>query len=188
MTQPGTEFLDSLDDGVEEFAVRHRGREPLDSVMYAVSEAANHSLLWHGINLVDAISAGSDKQRRRLALRRTLILGVEQALVNGPIKSLFKRDRPIETPDHPHELRSPLTSSFPSGHASAGFCAAYLLSKDLGAKPLWYGLAAVVSWSRVHVGLHHPSDVLGGVVVGSTLAWVADSAVPRALAGNDRRP
>ena len=46
--------------------------------------------------------------------------GVEQAVVNGPIKLVFRRQRPSPLDDHPHDLRAPHTSSFPSGHASAG--------------------------------------------------------------------
>jgi hypothetical protein len=60
--------------------------------------------------------------------------------------------------DRPHSLRQPLTSSFPSGHASAAFVAAALLSdrRPLPEKALWYGLAGVVASSRVHVKITTP--------------------------------
>lgn len=148
-----------------------RGHPSVDRVMYGLSQAANHSILWHGINLIDAVTGGADRRRR--ALRRSLVLGLEQAVVNGPVKSSFRRDRPDHIDDHPHDLRTPRTSSFPSGHASAGACAATMLSHDLGAAPLWWGLAAAVAWSRVHVGVHHTSDLLGGAAVGATVGAVA---------------
>jgi undecaprenyl-diphosphatase len=67
----------------------------------------------------------------------------------------------------------PLTSSFPSGHASAAFCAAGLLSEGSRLGPAYYGLATVVAASRVHVKIHYASDVLVGAAVGTALATVA---------------
>ncbi len=111
-------------------------------------------------------------------MRRSVIQGVEQAIVNGPIKLVFQRERPAPLGDHPHELRATRTSSFPSGHASAGGCAATLLAADLGRPVLWYTLATGIGWSRVHVGVHHPSDVAGGLVIGVALAAVAARVWP----------
>lgn len=158
----------ALDDAAHRAAVRVRGNQVVDRFFYGLSEAANHSFLWHSINLVDAVAFGPD--RRRAALRRSAIIVAEQALVNGPVKFAVKRTRPEARPDHPYRLRVPRTSSFPSGHASAGACAATLLTRDLGAGPLWWGLAGLVAWSRVHVGVHHASDIIGGAAVGAALA------------------
>ncbi len=160
-----------IDERVAARVDERRGTNPLlDRSAYALSEAANHSLLWHGINAVDALVGGP--RHRRAALRRSIILGVEQAVVNGPLKSTIERERPLAGP-HDHPLRTPVTSSFPSGHASASACAATLLSRDLRMAPLWWGLAAAVAWSRVHVGVHHTSDVVAGAVVGRSLGRVA---------------
>lgn len=164
-----------LDGAVAVVARRARGRGA-DRAIYLLSEAANHSMLWHGINLVDAVVGGPTHRRR--ALRRSVIIAVEQAAVNGPIKALVARDRPDERSDHPHGLRTPRTSSFPSGHASAAACSATLLTRDLGAGPIWWSLALVVAWSRLHVGVHHASDVAGGLAIGRTLARVAGVVWP----------
>lgn len=165
-------FDASIDRGVG----RLRGRRTLDRTVYAVSEAANHSVLWHGINLVDAVVGGPTRRRR--ALRRSVILGVEQALVNGVLKSIFRRERPEPLAGVTHRLRTPRTTSFPSGHASAGACAATLLTQDLGRAPVWWTTAGVVSASRVYVGVHHASDVLGGLVIGRLLARTAERIWP----------
>jgi len=153
--------------------VRERGA---DRALYLLSQAANHSLLWHGINAIDALVGGPTHRRR--ALRRSVIVAVEQAVVNGPIKAVVGRERPVARADHPHGLRVPLTSSFPSGHASAAACSAALLSRDLSAAPLWWGLAGLVSWTRLHVGVHHASDVAAGLALGRMLAAVAAVAWP----------
>lgn len=159
-----------------ELAERTRGNPAVDRVAYALSEAANHSILWHAINAVDAVTG--DSLRRRAALRRSVILGVEQALVNGPVKLVTRRPRPVSDDEHPHALRRPATSSFPSGHASAGACSATLMTRDLGHGWLWWSLAAVVAWSRVHVGVHHGSDIVAGAAVGRVLGAVAGRAWP----------
>lgn len=157
-----------------------RGKPVIDRVIYAVSEAANHSILWHGINLIDLLTGIARRDRRRCqrALRRSTIQGIEQAVVNGPVKMLVERQRPAEDMLHPHRLRVPLTSSFPSGHATAGACAAELLAADMGHRRMWWTLAVVVGWSRIHVGVHHPSDVLAGWVVGAGAAHAAERFWP----------
>lgn len=157
-----------------------RGKPVIDRATYGISEAANHSILWHGINLIDLLAglARRDPRRCQRALRRSMIQGIEQAVINGPVKALVKRQRPAEDVSHPHQLRVPLTSSFPSGHATAGACAAELLAADLGHRRAWWTLAVLVGWSRVHVGVHHPSDVVAGWVVGAGAAHAADRFWP----------
>jgi undecaprenyl-diphosphatase len=165
-----------FDQSADLLAKAGHGSPAIDRVLYTLSQAANHSMLWHSINAVDAITASPSRRRR--ALRRSAIIAIEQAAINGPIKLIAKRERPEEKENHPHQLRSPQTSSFPSGHASAAACAATLLSHDLGMAPLWWTLAAGVSWSRVHVGVHHASDVAAGLIAGRTIARTAQRFWP----------
>ncbi|MHB1137661.1 MAG: phosphatase PAP2 family protein [Microthrixaceae bacterium] len=166
----------ALDQRAVELASAWRGTAAVDRVLYGLSQAANHSALWHGINLVDALTG--DRTRRRRAVRRSVVIATEQALVNGPVKMIARRDRPAARTDHPHGLRVPRTSSFPSGHASAATCAASMLSTDLGMAPVWWSLAGAVAWSRVHVGVHHASDVIAGVAVGRLVADAAGKVWP----------
>jgi undecaprenyl-diphosphatase len=147
-----------------------RGHPHLDRLMYAASELGDFSLIWHLVSTTRAL--GPD---RRLihAVRVAAILGAESALVNGPVKSLFKRHRPAWEQERPRKLRRPRTSSFPSGHASAAFTAAGLLSQNDPLWPAYYAIAAVVASSRVYVKIHHPSDVVAGAIVGIALARLA---------------
>lgn len=146
-----------------------RGRPPLDRMFYAVSEAANHSIIWHGAGVATALI----RRNPRAALELSIALGIESALVNGAVKSLFGRNRPEHDAPRPHSLRSPLTSSFPSGHASAAMVAAALLSRKTRLATVWYVLAGIVASSRIHVRIHHASDVVGGVAVGAILGLIA---------------
>jgi membrane-associated phospholipid phosphatase len=77
-------------------------------------------------------------------------------------------------------VRRPVTSSFPSGHASSAVFAATLLSEGHTRRaPLWFALAGVVAASRPYAKLHHTSDVVAGAATGLTLALVARRLWPR---------
>lgn len=167
-----TGLTDRLDDAVDEWWDRLRGVPTVDRIYYTASEAADFSLLWHVCGVVQAIIEDDPM----IAVGLSAALGVESALVNGPIKSLFKRSRPVQDTPRPHKLRQPKTSSFPSGHASAAMVAAALLSRHTGG-PAWYAVGAVVATSRIHVRIHHASDVAGGVVLGVALGAIARRVV-----------
>lgn len=156
---------EALDEAVEQLFDRLRGNPMADRVLYTASELGNFSILWHALAWFGATS----KEGRRRALRVSAALAVESALVNGPIKSAFNRSRPLAEHNHPHRLRQPLTSSFPSGHASAAVVAAVLLSESRRRWPFW-AIASVVAASRVHVRMHHASDVVVGALVGGVTA------------------
>jgi len=155
---------------------RLRGIRVMDRTFYAASALGDHGLLWHTIGAVRAL--GGDRQMAE-AVRLSAVLGVESVLVNVGIKSLFRRTRPVHTTARPFALRRPLSSSFPSGHATSAFCAAVLLSKaEPRLRPVWYATAAVVSLSRVHVRIHHTTDVVVGAAVGWAIGHIAARLVP----------
>ncbi len=176
--QPFGPTVARFDDAVDRALDRLRGNPVADRVFYGLSEAANFSVLWYGLAVARAVV--SPKYRRDV-VRLAVCVGVESLIVNQGIKRLFRRNRPDRT-DHvdPHRLRSPQTSSFPSGHASSAVFAATLLTDgDRGRRWLWYGIAALVATSRPYVRIHHASDVVGGVVVGRVLGLLARRLWPR---------
>jgi membrane-associated phospholipid phosphatase len=99
-------------------------------------------------------------------------------LVNGVItvglKRIIQRDRPAADP-----VLIEKSYSFPSGHTSSAFALATTLSLQY---PKWYVIvpsyvyATLVGYSRIHLGVHYPSDVLGGMITGAGSAvltkWV----------------
>ena len=160
-----------LDERIDAWIEPHRS-PALDRVFYGLSSAADHGMLWH------AIGAGRALVRRdpRAAVRFNLALGIESAITNGFVKSLFRRERPPEHFEHedplPYGMRRPITSSFPSGHAATAFMCATMLS-DRRTAPAWFTLAALVASSRVYVRMHHVSDVAAGAALGLALGAVA---------------
>jgi undecaprenyl-diphosphatase len=136
-------------------------------VFYWASEAADYSRSWHAIGVTMAVL---DRSLFPHTIRLAAALGVESALVNGLLKSVFPRDRPELLEDRRFEVRRPKTRSFPSGHASSACMTAVLLSDALPRlRPLWWILAALVASSRVHNRMHHPTDVIAGAALGTAL-------------------
>ena len=123
----------AFDDRVDAVVDQLRGNKRLDRAFYAASELGDFSLIWH---LVGAARGLTSDKRADEAIRLSVVLAGESVLVNGVIKSFFRRRRPEWTAvaPRPHRLRRPRSSSFPSGHASAAFTAATLLAED---DPMW---------------------------------------------------
>jgi undecaprenyl-diphosphatase len=167
----------AFDQGVDAAFDRLRGNRVADKVMYGASAVGDHSLIWL---IVGAAQALGSERRRRSAVRMAVALGAESVLVNVGIKSLVRRRRPPSSDSRPLPLRQPVTSSFPSGHATSAFCAAALLSEGDRLWPLYYGLAVVVASSRIHVRIHHASDVLAGAAIGALLGRIGRRLAPLA--------
>ena len=162
--------VERFDDVVDGLFDVLRGRPVVDRVMYSLTELADFGVLWHLLGVAQGLDRPDGFER---ALRTSTALGIESLIVNAGIKSLFRRRRPVPQFERPHHLRIPLTTSFPSGHASAAFVAAALLSDGSRAKPAYYALATVVAATRIHVRIHHASDVVGGAVIGVALGALA---------------
>jgi undecaprenyl-diphosphatase len=168
-----TDRIAAFDAAVDR-AFDHIRTPAVDRIFYPLSSAADHSLLWHVSGAARALVHHADAA---WAARFSLALGAESALTNGAVKSLFRRVRPREYDElaFHHGLRRPITSSFPSGHATAAFCAATLIDGGPG----WYVAAAAVASTRIYVRLHHASDVIAGAAFGVALGRIMRPLVNR---------
>lgn len=165
-----------FDDAVDEWWECLRGNPIADRVFYTATNVAEFSGLWHALGTIGSLQGTAGRAR---AARLSSALAAESVLVNGVLKRAFRRTRPDADPAvRPLRMRHPLTSSFPSGHASSAFLAAGLLTDDRRLKPLAYALAAVVATSRIHVRIHHASDVVAGAALGAALAAVVRRVRP----------
>lgn len=157
---------------------RVRGNPVADTVMTTATKLGDFSLVWHIVN----VSRGLTGARRADQVPVLAItLGVESLVVNQGLKRLFRRPRPTTEGDPRYPVRRPLTSSFPSGHASAAAFTATLLTTWDGRRtgPLWWGLAGTVGLSRAYVRIHHASDVVAGMVTGAALGLGAGAILRR---------
>lgn len=159
-------------------AAGDRVLEPLrekkaSSALFGIaSKVGDFSIVWHVIGLARAIGS---IDRLRQALFLSVALGVESLIVNQGVKRLFRRERPTESGDHRFDVRTPSTSSFPSGHASSATFAVIVLAHFAGwpVSAVFVAVAVVVAMSRVVVRIHHLSDVLGGIATGALLGTIA---------------
>jgi undecaprenyl-diphosphatase len=168
--------VERFDEAADRLFDRVRGHPIADRVCYGASALAEHGMIWV---ILGALRGLRGERHWRAAVRVGIGVGVESLVVNGGVKSIFRRSRPVVTAPRPLPLRIPITSSFPSGHASSAFFSATLLSdRDPALAPLYYGMAVVVAASRIYVKIHHASDVIGGVAIGTALGRAAKRVVP----------
>jgi undecaprenyl-diphosphatase len=153
-------------------AIAHTPTPTLDRGMGALSHAANHSLLW--MTSAAALALVRGQSGRRAATQGLASVATTSAVVNLAMKRVGRRQRPDragkDVPIARHVLM-PTSLSFPSGHSAAAFAFATGVGNRLPvvAVPL-HAIAGVVAYSRVHTGVHHPSDVVVGSVLGTVLA------------------
>jgi undecaprenyl-diphosphatase len=163
--------LDELDRAIYN-AIATTPTPDVDVALRRLSRSADHSRLWLGI--AAALAAFGGPVGRRAAARALLTVAVTSAVVNIGVKSLYPRQRPDRAgagvPQDRH-VRMPSTRSFPSGHSASGFAFAASVGHDIPALalPLRF-LAGAVAYSRVHTGVHYPSDALIGSIIGASVA------------------
>ena len=164
-----------FDEAADRAFDRLRGQPAADRIFYAASELGDFGLIWVLLGTVKGLRKGDDLAT---ALRMTAAMGAESVLVNGVIKSFFRRTRPPWEVERPLRVRRPLTSSFPSGHATSAVSAAIMLSEDDELWPVYVVIAAVVATSRIYVKIHHASDVAAGAALGVVLGVIGRRLLP----------
>jgi diacylglycerol kinase family enzyme len=138
---------------------------PLDRLMPALSQAASHSKIWMAAAAVMALIGGT--KGRRTAVEGLTAVAITSVLANLVAKSLFRRPRPTDQVPEERRLPTPESTSMPSGHAAS----AAAFTRVVGAAypslrlPLM-ALAGAVGFSRVYTGVHYPSDVVAGWLLG----------------------
>jgi undecaprenyl-diphosphatase len=102
------------------------------------------------------------------------------------LKELIARPRPLEALTGIVPTFSATDFSMPSGHAVMAFSAAYIMTRSYGKGLLFYSLAALVAVSRVYAGVHFPTDVLAGAVIGVLTGIVVVKISEMAFSGQSK--
>lgn len=149
----------------------------LDWLMVALSVSGTHAAIWF---VLGAVAAWRDASAARAFVRMAWGLALAALLVNSILKPAVDRERPFVRDPGVHLVGpTPSGSSFPSGHAASAVAGAYgLVFVWPRRRALLWALAASISCSRVYLGVHYPTDVVVGALVGWGVARLATGRAP----------
>lgn len=148
--------------------MRTRGHTPrIEAAAKALGRAGNNGAIWFGLGLVLAIFDSSNRQAWLIC---ALLAPIAIAL-NYAIKLVVKRPRPV-LEGLPPLGGAPSSLSFPSAHATSSFAVATAMTRVDALGALAFILAIALSLGRPYLGMHYPSDVLVGAVLGVALGLI----------------
>lgn len=152
--------------------LRENGHDPaVEMPIRRFSRLGEHALIWLTLGLA---GAALDSPHRADWLRAARSVLFAYAL-NTLLKTVVRRKRP-QLEKLPALISTPTSLSFPSAHASSSFAAARAYSALLPAQPLYLG-ALAMALSRVYLGVHYPSDIAAGALLGTLVGTTGRPAL-----------
>jgi undecaprenyl-diphosphatase len=114
-------------------------------------------------------------RKRRIFWTAILSAGLSRGILTEAIAFLYRRPRPFEELQNVHVLIdvNSSASSFPSGHAAFLFAIAFsifIYQRKIGTVLIL--LALGISLGRIYLGVHYPSDCLGGILLAGVSVWI----------------
>ncbi len=153
-----------LDEVLRRFITSYHS-PPIDWIMLALSAIGQGGRIWL---IVAAVVALVRPSRVPGVWQTALAIGFAALVVDHVAKPLVGRVRPFDAIEDVRVIdRRPDSGSLPSGHAATAFAGALAVGRmwPAGRVFLW-GLAVLIAFSRVYVGVHYPLDVLAGGLLG----------------------
>lgn len=165
------EALQLLDQNILLFIQEHIRLGWLNPIMVVITHLGEAGIMWIVLGLVMMFF----KKTRRGGLIMLICLAFAWVINDFVLKELFARARPFNTIEGLTILvKAPGSFSFPSGHSNASFACALALTMLYGKKGAWSFIpAALIALSRCYVGVHYPTDILTGAIVGTLLSLAA---------------
>jgi undecaprenyl-diphosphatase len=175
------DFLYSIDVSVFYFINGTLANPLFDKLMPFITEVKNWYLVYVLLWFIILFEGG--KYRVAMAIAMIFLITITDQVSSSLLKNLIERVRPCNALPDVHILVGCTGSfSFPSSHAVNNFAAAMFFSyyyKHL--KWILFSVATIVALSRIFVGVHYPSDVLGGAIIGIFLGYICAKILGVAL-------
>jgi membrane-associated phospholipid phosphatase len=162
---------------------RGHGDPAVEQAVVRFSRLGEHGAVWLAIGLAGQVV---DRPRRSSWRRATRAVLATYAL-NTLLKLLLRRRRP-ELPGLPPLIDTPTALSFPSAHASTAFAGALAYSRLGVPAPPLYGLAAALAYSRLYLGVHYPSDIVAGALLGTVVGHLGATRSVAVVAATPAAP
>jgi membrane-associated phospholipid phosphatase len=150
------------------YAMRTRWHGPRrESVAKGLALLGEYGWIWLAIGIAMAlIDSGQREEWLRAGVLGPLAIGL-----NFAVKLVVRRARP-KLDELPPLGGAPSSLSFPSAHATASFACATAMTRIDSAAAVLFALAALIAAGRPYLGMHYPSDVLGGAILGTLLGLI----------------
>ena len=162
-------ILKSFDDYLIKLINARIKNDFLDKFMYRVTDLGG--AIFSTVFSLVLVLFGNDTIRL-IGLEALAILGLSQIVVHS-LKLLLSRERPYTIIEQLHTFGINLKDySFPSGHTTASFSIATVLALNIPSiSLLTFFIAIIIGVSRIYLGVHYPTDVVAGIIlgVGSTI-------------------
>jgi membrane-associated phospholipid phosphatase len=154
--------------------IHHNRILAFDNLLYYISFTSTFISI--GLLLIIFFASLHIKSKAlRMLFYKMFAVMIITATMSFTLKSLIFRERPFVTYPDIEKLSEAGNSSFPSGHTLEAFAVVVAFSIMVPKRKIFIPLfiwALVVAYSRMALGVHYPSDVLGGMVIGSFIGWV----------------
>ena len=148
-----------------------------DVVMPILTSFSNNGEIWIILGAVLLIF----KKTRKLGIALLLALLLDLIFCDNLLKPLIARTRPfVVNPAANVLVELPKSYSFPSGHTAVSFSGAMALVFGKAKKWLWIPavlVASLIAFSRLYVYVHYPTDILGGIALGTILGFASNKIV-----------
>ena len=181
------ELIQQFDEGALWWIAQHLRMTWLDPLVMFYTNLGNGGLSFIAVALLLLVF----HQTRKAGATALTALAFGAAVTNLTIKPLITRPRPwVVMEDFVCLVTSSYPNSFPSGHTTAAFAfgvALFLTVKPKWAKAAALTAAALMGLSRLYVGVHFPTDVLAGAVIGTCCGILASWVVRRVSERFSRR-